>query len=214
MQSASERLRIGQRLKLQIEGRWFASRLEDINGNQLSVAWPTDRGSLVLLKPGESFELAASTPQDALYSATTQIVSVTTEPVPLVRCRVVGQWRRSQRREAVRMPVAIRPRLAVRLAGGDEQPLLIGITNISATGLQIRSQDRINPGDELELAFELIGVPDELSVRARVKRVESQERIWIAGCAFEGLPDRTARTILQFIFAQQRAEIARQRRIA
>jgi c-di-GMP-binding flagellar brake protein YcgR len=56
-------------------------------------------------------------------------------------------------------------------------------------------------------------VPDELCLTARVKRVQQIERVWVAGCQLENVSDRTAKQIVQFIFAQQRAEIARLRKV-
>jgi c-di-GMP-binding flagellar brake protein YcgR len=204
---------IGQRLELRADQQWLPSRVEDIDGSELlTVAWPMDRARRLLpLKVGDKLELAGSA-QDAHYAATVRVEQAKQEPVPLLTVRIVGGWQRSQRREAVRMAVAIRPRRAVRLVGDEEQPLRIGITTISATGVQVRSLDELRVGDRLEVAFPL--AERELHVQARVKRVQLVEKVWQAGCAFEQLADRMAKEILQFIFAQQRAELARMRKVS
>jgi c-di-GMP-binding flagellar brake protein YcgR len=212
MPSVSSRFVVGQRLELRSDSTWVPSRLEDIAGDQLTVAWPTDRERrLVPLKPGDTLELTGSA-QDALYSATVRIVRTSRDGVPTLHLHVAGPWQRSQRREAVRLPVAIRPRQAFLQKDDAEKPLHVGITNMSASGVQLRSQEELKHGDLLELTFSLMDVPDELCVSARVKRVIQQERIWIAGCQLENASDKTARQITQFIFAQQRAEMARLRK--
>jgi c-di-GMP-binding flagellar brake protein YcgR len=135
--------------------------------------------------------------------------------VPLLTVRLDGAWQRAQRRSDVRLGVAIKPRLAARLDGETRQPLRVGIVNISAGGVQLRSQDAVSAGERIELAFELMGIAGELRLTARVQRVERQDRgslpVWEAGCVFEALADRTAQRIVQFIFAQQCA-LARARR--
>jgi c-di-GMP-binding flagellar brake protein YcgR len=214
-------LAVGQRLEIGIGASeadlaWYASRLEDLADERLSVAWPIDRERrLVPVQTGQHIQVA-TTAQDALYSVRASVEATQRQPLPLLVVRFDGVWRRAQRRGNVRASVAIKPRLALRLLEGDrQQPLRLGVTNISAGGAQVRSQDELHHGDRLLLAFELMGVPGELELELRVRRVERQDRgslaIWEAGCAFIDLPARTADQIVQFIFAQQRA-LARARR--
>jgi c-di-GMP-binding flagellar brake protein YcgR len=152
-----------------------------------------------------------------LYCTRVLVEHTATESVPLLRVRVVGAWARSQRREAVRIPVAIRPRIAAKLTGNARKPLRLGVINLSAGGVQVRSQDELRVGDRLALALPLMGFEEELEVEARVKRVAQHTRdgvtskLWDAGCEFEGLAHRTSERIVQFIFAEQRAQ-ARLRR--
>ncbi|HEV7663834.1 MAG TPA: PilZ domain-containing protein [Chloroflexota bacterium] len=218
-------LTIGQRLELGYDpsspmGRraeateWLPSRLEDKaeDGRWFTVAWPTDPyRKLILVEPGDRVALAASSPRDALYAADAVIEAINHEPIPLLTVRIDGAWRRSQRRNAVRVGVAIRPRLADKVLGTAHKALRLGISNISASGVQVRSQDELHSGDLLELAFELLGFEGEVTVQARVRRVYRHDRdstsrgIWDAGCEFEGVPDRVGQRIVQYIFAQQRA---------
>jgi c-di-GMP-binding flagellar brake protein YcgR len=236
MQQASDgrslgALSIGQRLEFGYDpsspaGRaasateWLASRLEDQaeDGTWLTVAWPTDsQRRLIMVEPGDAVAVAASTPSDALYAADAMIEAIIRVPVPLLTVRICGAWRRTQRRNAVRTSVAIRPRVADKRMGQAHKSLRLGLTNISASGVQVRSQDELHSGDLLDLAFELSGIDQEVQVKARVRRVYRQERerpghaVWDAGCEFEGLPDRLGQRIVQYIFAQQRA-VARMRR--
>jgi c-di-GMP-binding flagellar brake protein YcgR len=109
-----------------------------------------------------------------------------------------------QRRNAVRQPVAVVPdRAQITYGGVACRPLRLGVIDLSATGLSVRSRDELRAGDLLELAFHLDG--EELYVQARVRRVVRRERVWDVGCAFEGISERQAERIVKFIFVQQRA---------
>lgn len=211
---------IGQRLQIGYgdDGvHWVASRVEDLgDGDRLTIAWPTDAERRLLpVKPGSRIELAASTPQDAMYAAAVTVVESTREPVPLLTVRLIGPWQRIQRRDAVRTSVAIKPRVACCVSGEVRKPLRLGITDISTAGLQVRTLDELKLGDVLELAFDLMGTPEELAVHARVRRVQRLDRgaqsVWVAGCELEGVHHRDDQRIVQFIFAQQRA-LARARK--
>jgi c-di-GMP-binding flagellar brake protein YcgR len=209
---------IGQRLEIGVvvgdDLMWLASRLEDqdAGGERLVVAWPTDAARRrVAVTSGQVLHVSASTPQDALYAADAVAEDAIAEPVPLLTLRVNRPWQRLQRRNAVRVGVAIRPRVAAKLVDRARQPLRLGLTNLSATGVQVRSQDELSCGDLLDLAFELMGVDEEVQVQARVRRVyrydpyAARQSIWDAGCEFESLPDLLGRRIVQYIFTRQRA---------
>lgn len=217
MPLSSEMLRVGQRLEVGIalaDGQlhWLPSRLEDQHGElSITVAWPTDRDRrLIPVAPGAELQLAAST-CDALYSATAVVQLASTDGLPLLHLQIRGGWERSQRRNAVRTAIAVRPRVAVAVYGEHRRAVRLGLTNISATGVQVRCQDELRRGDLLDLAFELMGIEEEIQLQARVRRVHRLERVWDAGCEFEGIAERLAQRIVQFIFAQQRAT-ARARR--
>ena len=212
MRPPSEALAIGRHVEIGVAdaGRttWFASRVEDYHESGLLIlAWPTDaQCHLVQLGTGQSLEVATCSP-DAMYIANVVVQDVCSGDVPLVRVRVSGEWQRSQRRAAVRTRVAIRPRLADRLAADARRPLRLGLTNISAAGAQVRSYDELRRGDLLDLGFQLMGLDGEIQLRARVRRVQrTSQRVWDAGCEFEGISERLAQRIVQFIFAEQRAQ--------
>jgi c-di-GMP-binding flagellar brake protein YcgR len=209
MQRVSEALVIGARLEVGIGDdhlEWLPSRVEDsLADGRLVLAWPTDRDRRpARFEPGQSIELMTVAREDALYAATASVVELTPGEVPLVTLAVSGAWQRRQRRNAVRASIAVRPRVADVLYGPARKSVRLGVTNVSSSGVQVRSQDELRRGELLELAFELDG---EIEVRARVTRVQRLERVWDAGCEFESLPERLADRIVQFIFARQRAAL-------
>ena len=196
---------LGQRLEIRVAERWWATRVEDCAEGLLTVAWPTDdRRALVPMDPGEVVELLRVVPGDGTYSVHGTVCELVTDSVPAVRVALGGEWQRSQRRGAFRARVAFRP----RVAESHYRPLRLGITNVSASGVQVRSQDELRRGDLLHLVFD---IDTEIELYARVGRVTRLERVWDAGCAFEGMSERLSERIVQFIFAQQRIALRARR---
>jgi c-di-GMP-binding flagellar brake protein YcgR len=181
----------------------------DVRGFVLGQRMEIGYGRLPI-KPGHALQIAASTSHDAMYSAVVVVEAVAREPVPLVTVRVSGAWQRTQRRDDVRVGLVVRPRVAAAIDSNDvRKKLRLAVTNISAGGVQVRTQDELRPGDRIELAFALPGVDKELQVEARVRRVYRVERdgqtVWDVGCQFEGVSASLAQRVVQFIFAQERA---------
>jgi c-di-GMP-binding flagellar brake protein YcgR len=212
MQPAFDAFRIGARLELGFGDDlivWVPTRVEDYEPQgRLVVAWPTDADRrLIKLMTSARVQVMVAA-KDALYATTAIVEHTALEAVPLVTLSVDGPWQRMQRRAAVRASVAVRPRVAQVVYGPAKRELRLGVTNVSATGLQVRSRDELRSGDVLELAFELDG---EVQLKARVRRVSRTERSWEAGCEFEDVSESLARRIVQFIFAQQRAMLRARR---
>jgi c-di-GMP-binding flagellar brake protein YcgR len=130
-----------------------------------------------------------------------------------------GAWDRVQRRTAVRLPVAIRPRRVARLKDGphgkEGDALRSAIANISATGLQLRSLDPSSMGEAFEASFALPGEERELNVQVVVRRIRQIQQVphavWELGCQFQNLREALEDHIVQYIFAQQRAQARVQR---
>lgn len=205
------KLLVGQRLEVNFAGHWLPTRLEELNATQLVVAWPTDSERRLLpLKVGDAVHIATSA-EDALYSTTVSVVAARSEGLPLLTLRMPSEWQRSQRRNAVRVGVAIRPRVAEKIDGEQRTKLRAGISNLSANGIQLRSQDELKPGDLIDVAFTVMDVDEEIEAQAIVRRVQQHERgtlhVWEAGCELQGLPPRLQQKLVQFIFAQQRAQM-------
>jgi c-di-GMP-binding flagellar brake protein YcgR len=213
-------LTIGTRVEVGIsvpgqDTQWLPTRIEDEDGTglRLTVAWPTHRGRLVYVRLGETMQLAASLPGDALYSTRVKIAAARQANVPLLDLEVEGEWKRLQRREAVRVNVSVRPRVADKATGATRKALRAAITNISATGIKVQARDELRVGDRIALTFRLTEGGPELALEADVRRIEilDEGRIWQAACHFVDIQPAQSEQIVQFIFAQQRA-LARSRR--
>lgn len=213
-------LTVGKRVEVGIgmpgdDTHWLPTRIEDEDGTgvRLTVAWPTDRGRLVYVRLGETIQLAASVPGDALYSTGVKIAAARQGNLPVLDLEIEGEWKRLQRRHAVRGNVSIKPRSAERVTAAGRKPVRVGISNVSATGIQIQSRDELHVDDRLALCFDLTNGAPELEVQAEVRRIELVDvgRVWRAGCQFVEIQPAQSEQIVQFIFAQQRA-LARSRR--
>jgi c-di-GMP-binding flagellar brake protein YcgR len=115
----------------------------------------------------------------------------------------------TQRRSAFRQRVAVVPRSAHILYGGvARRNVKLGVIDLSASGVCVRSRDELRNGDLLDLVFDVNG---DIHVQARVRRVVRSERLWDAGCAFEGISRAQAERIVKFVFAEQRATLRARR---
>lgn len=196
---------------------WYRSRVEghDAADGRVAVAWPMARRELVPLEPGQMVVLAASNPDDALYSAEMYVEHTLAEEPPRVLLRPDAAWQRVQRRQDVRMPVLIRPTVAQRQVDGRPQPIHATIVNLSAGGLMLRSEHTLRVADLVDLTFGLSSGGGELHVRVDVRRVEHLQRgthqLWEAGCQFLASSAADRDRIVRFIFAQQRVQARRQR---
>lgn len=195
--------------------RWFRSRLEDcgdanewlrLHQPQVSDAAPLD------LRPGSQVVVQIPQSYGALYSARLVIDHLdeaTGEGAATFTARPVGSWNRIQRRQAVRVPVVIRPSRAERITPQGWKPLGALIANLSAGGALLRCSELVEYGDTLELAFPLGDGGAEIVTRATVVRVQhvkvGKKQHWDAGCAFEGLRLSDSDRIVRFVFAEQRA---------
>src|SRR6266568_874712 len=116
MRPPSDALAIGHHIEIGLlDGRvaWFPSRVEDYDDDALlTLAWPTDGDRrLVRFAIDQRLEVATYS-LDAMYVATVVVQRLSDRAVPLVTVRLYAGWERSQRRNAVRTRVAIRPRIA------------------------------------------------------------------------------------------------------
>jgi c-di-GMP-binding flagellar brake protein YcgR len=174
---------------------------------RLVVSWPTDSLRLFPLKAGQMVVVEVSRPGDALYRQETQLESATTEEPPRLVLRPTGEWRRVQRRQALRQPVDMRPSRALRvLATGDHQPFAAVISDLSAGGLRLATSAELIVGDQLELAFGTPSGGAELRLRVVVVRVaEPRAAEYEVGCEFVERSPAEREQIVQFIAAQQSA---------
>ena len=209
MPPQSKRLSLGGRVEVAVADRWWPTRVEDMTDRHLIVGWPIDTElRLVPLEVGQTVELLRVVAADGTYSVGAVVEECLRGEVPLVRVAIDGDWLRGQRRGAFRATVAIRPWTAEIQYREARRTLRLGITNVSAGGVQVRSQDELRRGDLLHLVF---GLDEEIELDARVGRVTRRERVWEAGCAFEGISERLSERIVQFVFTQQRMELRARR---
>jgi c-di-GMP-binding flagellar brake protein YcgR len=213
-------LQVGRRVEVGVnmggEFRWLRSRIADEvrADGRLAVAWPTDRGASVPAKMGQSVVVVIANSDDALYSSEMVVEGGTDRDPAYLVLRPERPWQRAQRRQDVRLPVIVRPAVTMHLVAGGSQPIVATITNISAGGLRLRSEQQLEVNDRVYVAFTL---PTGADIRAHlgVRHVEhlasAMPEVWNAGCQFEDLRTADRDAIVKFIFAQQRSIARRQK---
>jgi PilZ domain-containing protein len=103
----------------------------------------------------------------------------------------VDEWRRIERRQAERMHVSIAVAEVARApASGGLWKIAGTIRNISASGLLLEANQRLEPNDQLQLEIPLFDGKPPLRAKAQVVRVVASPAntgTWFAGCRFEAL---------------------------
>jgi hypothetical protein len=187
-----------------------------LNGD-LVVNWPVDATSRpAAILPAETMLLEVSNAYDALYLIEARIEPDRTLPADRLRLRGIDPWNRVQRRKNVRMAAVIIPRVAELVTGsGAREPLPAFVRDISGGGVLLRSERELEPGEMIDLAFELPNDSQELRTTVLVGRVAQQDhkptQVWEIGCRFTDLSEQDRDRVVRFIFAEQR-EIAKIRR--
>lgn len=211
-------------LRLQLpggnSGRWIWCDLQhdDLEGSKLIVRGPAEHREVLAGIVGAVVTVAADQPHDAPYVASARVEHVTDALRPRLELRLTSPWQRNQRRQAVRLDVAIKPREVLRLTQHGTEPLLdLTIVDISALGVLLQGKYPLSRGDQLQIAFTLSEQPDEFNLRAEVVRVgahfEDARRFWRSGCRFVDISASVSDAIFRFIFDQQRMTVrGRQRR--
>jgi hypothetical protein len=119
-----------------------------------------------------------------------------------------GDGAAAERRQEARLPAVLVPTAARRIVAGRRIPLSATIRNFSAGGMQVRCQQRVLPGHQLEFMFAMPDGQAEVRLRVDVRHVqlvEGMEDMWEAGCEFRVMAPTTHEQILNFLLEQQRA---------
>lgn len=151
-------LEIGQRAALACPERddpetVYVSRLEDLRPEAMAIAVPLRRGYLLLLREGERVRL-----QIPIEGATLEFEStVTGQAESKVRLFLIAYprtWKRVQRRENVRLKVALRVEGRLETETGPEE-IRFCTFDISAGGMGLRSPRKLGAGTGLWLFFRI-----------------------------------------------------------
>ncbi len=219
--SGAPHLDVGQQVKLSVYHGGALERLSaqleavDEPTQRIVVGWPVADRRLFPFKPGDRLSVEASLPNDAHYVAEARLSAATAEEPPHLVLKLPSGWKRIQRRRDVRLRVDLHPSLGRRVVDGAWLPIHTRITNLSAGGLELRSDDELVEGDQIELGFALPHAGPEMRVRLEVRHVSCASAAalgrWQAGCELRGLDETVRDRIVQYVFAEQRAEARRRR---
>lgn len=211
-------LRLMQPVSLRIgEGDgagWYPSLVLDFEeGREILVGAPTLRGQEVRVEPGTEVDVQATHP-DGLRVFAARVVRRESEPGPALRLTWPEGVRRVQRREAVRVDVAVP--VEVRAArSGDPPRTLAGTTvDLSERGMRVALPEAVEPGTELEVRLHLPGGALPLECAGRALRggedrdAAAERRFWTA-VELTSVPPTARRELTRFVFEVQREQLRR-----
>ncbi len=191
----------------------YSSRVEDLDGAKICIAWPTENGLRVSVRAGEEVFLSF-TREDAAYGLRAKVEKTTAEPVPVVVVEPVGSVTRTQRREFVR----VRTSIPVELIGvpdpSQETKVVLLIKtrtlDLSGGGFAVHHKDAVPAGTIFETRFSLPGTPEEFHLHSKLVRCDRQEdaqrnRIYRLGLMFLDMPESTRSRIVRFVFGVQKS---------
>lgn len=203
-------------IDLGMETKQYPSRIEDIQGQNICVAMPTERLIPIIVPRGSRIGIWV-TGETALYCLPTTVAEIRHNPIPIMLLEPCDSWLRLQRRYAYRLQKLMPVNKALLLREhGDSELVRALIRNLSAGGAFLEVVAPVAPRQRLRLGFTLVGQPTYIEATGEILWVEAPERRrrqpYQAGVRFIDLSQRDADEIVRYIFRQLRAE--RQWRLA
>lgn len=186
------------------EKTFLPSRIEEVVDNYLHVSAPIYRGGIMPLRTGQTLKIRMNYKNNT-YSFYTLVVGRKWNIVPLIIIKKPNQFVKIQRREFLRLPVAVP--VKYRLAGENTE-FYDGVTvDISGGGALLSTQYPIEAGQTLEME---INLPNREPVFCRAQVIRLLEKITSKGKAnkaalvFEEISEGKRDKIINFIFEKQR----------
>jgi c-di-GMP-binding flagellar brake protein YcgR len=200
----------------------YLSRVDDISGNDIFIAWPTSQGIRVPIRENDILTLYL-TAGTAVYSANSKIMKMVRSPLPQLVVRVFGKPTKIQRREFVRVQAMIKicllPHAEKPKSDKEEKADSAGITvipvNISGGGFGLRHPTPFTIGDLYDIKMTIPGEDNTLALTAKVVRCELINdppimHAYDVGFAFVQIKESYRRDIVRFIFKRQQSSILKE----
>lgn len=167
---------------------------------------PADQAAGEVLRPGQRI-VVSFYDHVAFYSFSAVVLEVSKPPMPRVKVSLPEKVSRTQRRNFVRINARIPleyylvcENLAERIAGHQATTL-----DISGGGVLIKTDQKLDPGAELEITF---GIPGKGKVFAIGKVIrccpDSNQQKFRVGIQFTLIEKKDREKIIRYIFEQQR----------
>lgn len=216
---AKEYLKIGQRVEFYVEGdeTRYTSRIEDMTDDMLEVAMlMTRQGVPVIPKDNEKlYGVAVGNQCRFRFFTVFKGISRKDERIPVWYVTNPETMERFQNREYVRVKVNLKAQ--VRLVDEDgsisdnEQ---VPVVDLSGSGICLAFPHEVKVNSKAGIV--LAGIPGAgtIDVMCRVVRCSPVERsdetlVYHVGAAFQHLPRPVSNKIIRYLFAVQRANIAK-----
>ncbi len=193
----------------------YSSRVEDLDGVKICIAWPTENGLRVSVRAGEEVFLSF-TREDAAYGVRAKVEKTVNEPLPVVVVEPVGPVTRTQRRDFVRVNASIPVEMIGVPGPSEETPVVLLIKtrtlDVSGGGFSLYYKDAVPSGTVFETRFSLPGIAEEFHLHAKLVRCQRRSdaqgnRIHRLGLIFLDMPESNRSRIIRFVFSVQKSAV-------
>ena len=216
---AEEILKLGQRVEFYVDAddTRYASRIEDITDDGLEVAMPISSKHVPVIPVINEKIYGVAIGNQCRYRFFTVFKGIgrKDDRIPIWHLTMPKTVERFQNREFVRVKVNMTARIRIVDEDGTiNDSETVSVLDLSGGGICF-SLDREIP-NTAKIGLELLGIPEAgtIDVMCHVVRVAPVERsdgsvIYHVGAAFQHLPRATSNKIVRYLFAVQRANIAK-----
>jgi len=214
-------LKTGDLVEIEYHGpktrRIYASRVQDVDGDRVTLSVPRQEGTIVPLHVGDRIGVATKSGGQS-YRFLTEVLERRARPIPVLVVQRQDWVTRYQRREYYRVDVGIQARFEPFRVGGRAPKALNRpgeVVNLSGSGCRIRAPRLLGRVRYVAVQFVLPGQREEIRAICEVvarsgSRRGAAGRAEIAGRFIE--IDRASRErIVRFVMAQDRRRIRRAR---
>lgn len=206
-----EDIKINQLIEVSVDEentayRSLASRIEGVSQESFQISVPMHRGSILPVALGTRLVVFLIYRGDA-YTFKTAVSGRLRDPIPLLSIKKPDSIQKIQRRFWVRMPVTLPVGFSTENPEGEYQEATGQSIDLSGGGMLLMTEMSLQPGQTLNLAFELPG-GGAVICKSRVLRIFRDENTSKNGVKaameFFELSERSRDRIVKFIFDRQR----------
>ncbi len=201
--------------KLDGEGKTYVSQVTDIKDSSIiQIAMPMEGGKMVLLEPGETYNLYFYTAR-GLFHCVAQVESrYRSNQLYYADLVFVTELERYQRRQFYRLNCIVD--MSCRLTEGDDALYSGVIIDISGGGLRFNSEKQFEPGAQLTAYFRLAAGEAEknfalLSRFVSSSRLVNRESGYENRLEFLDINENAREAIVKYIFEVDRKRRKRER---
>jgi len=181
----------------------YRSRIEEINGDLLTVGAPIDANQVVPLRLNTEVTVVLWD-ETAAYEIKTRLVKRLSQPILLFVLKYTGSYRRVQRRNYVRVPAFYD--VIYRVVNGEElgEDRKATMLDLSGGGMRFQTEEKLEK--DTVISADLILPKHQITTRAIVRRVFGIEEtgLYSTSVEFIDISERDRDRIIGCVFDIQR----------
>jgi len=197
----------------------YLSRVDDISGGAITIAWPTSRGIRAPVHTDDGLSVVFLD-GDSVYSVDCTILERVQEPNPYLVVRPEGLPQTIQRRDYVRVPATAHLTARILRAGlhghdpAEDIPIITHTVNISGSGFAIHHNRPLEVGRLYDVKLMIPGDRERLVLTSKIMRCDclpdsGDNNTYIVGFAFVRLKESLRRRLVRYVFQFQQNSIRR-----